>query len=68
MMCNGMDDMPYDRDAWERSEEYRELMRKARARVPVLQEIAAENLAEIKRLQDEYARRLARRRRWSIFG
>jgi hypothetical protein len=63
-----MREIVHDRDAWERSEEYQELMRKARARVPVLQEIAAENLAEIKRLQDEYARQVARRRRWWIFG
>lgn len=37
-------------------------------RLPVLQEICAINLAEIKRLQEDYARRVARRRRWWIFG
>jgi plasmid stability protein len=57
------------REDWDLTEdEHRELLRQARERVPVLREIAATNLAEIKRLQEDYARRVARRRRWWIFG
>ena len=57
------------REDWDLTEEeHRELLCLARERVPVLREIAATNLAEIKRLQDDYARRVARRRRWWILG
>jgi hypothetical protein len=57
------------REDWDLTEEeHRELLRQARERVPVLREIAATNIAEIKRLQEDYARRVARRRRWGLFG
>jgi hypothetical protein len=63
------DEARFEDDDWYLTEdEQRELLRLARKRVPVLREIAATNLAEIKRLQDDYARRVARRRRWWIFG
>jgi hypothetical protein len=59
----------HDREDWDLTEEqHRELLREARARVPVLREIAATNIAEIERLREEYARRVSRRRRWRIFG
>jgi len=74
MIGHGMTGTPhgeshYDRDDWELTEEeHRELLREARRRVPVLQEISARNIAEIKRLREDYARQVNRRRRWWIFG
>lgn len=58
---------PYD-DWRLTDDERRELLRQARLRVPVLQEIAATNIAEAERLREDYARRVSRRRRWWIFG
>jgi hypothetical protein len=56
-------------DDWRLTEdEQRELLRLARKRVPALQKIAAINIAESKRLREEYEREVSRRRRWWIFG
>jgi hypothetical protein len=52
-------------DDWHLTDdERRELLRKARLRVPVLQRIAAINIAEGDRLREDYARRVRRRRSW----
>lgn len=57
-----------DGDDWHLTdEERRELLRRARLRVPVLQKIAAINIAEADRLREDYARRARRRRRWWMF-
>jgi hypothetical protein len=54
---------PYEGDSLT-EDERRELLDWARRRVPVLREIAAVNLAEVKRLQDEYARRAGKQSSW----
>jgi hypothetical protein len=73
-MCDDMAGSPKDKarfedEDWRLTEdEQRELLRLARKRVPVLQKIAAINIAESKRLRQEYEREVSRRRRWWIFG
>jgi hypothetical protein len=74
MIGKDMTDSPQEKtrfedDDWRLTEdEQRELLRLARKRVPVLQKIAAINIAESNRLREEYEREVGRRRRWWLFG